>query len=322
MRKFFIKIVIVLICTSLIVISFFFFSTKGIGTAFDKSYVSVFEVKYNQLARKDREPSVILVGGSNLAFGIDQNLLAQKLSKPILNTGLHAGFNPVFMFEIIRDNVKAGDTIVLALEHDAYTGPNTFKKIGASLVMQAIDSHISIYKYIPITFYPQIIDELIPFTELKVKTQREDAGCRPNYVYTRCSFDGSGQMIFPRNTTTITDQSIKEKSAIKEKNLIINEYNIQYLVAFVKEMSKKGVDVILVGPALARNALIVSEQEYYDFYREIANRIGVKLVGDPNEYTFELEYIYDTIYHLNSKGEQKRTNILAYDLINYFKNNE
>ena len=36
-------------------------------------------------------PKVVLVGGSNLAFGIDSELISKSLGMPVVNMGLHAG---------------------------------------------------------------------------------------------------------------------------------------------------------------------------------------------------------------------------------------
>lgn len=319
MKRLLLKIVLVLVSSLLIITCFLFYTTKGMGTAFENTYVAVFETKYNQLVSKKREPSVILVGGSNLAFGIDQYLLSEELKRPVINTGVHAGFNPIFMTQIVRQNVMKGDTVVLSLEASSYTDINAFTKIGANLVMQAIDSHISLYKYIPINMYPQVVDELIPFTELKVKMQRENKGCAANTVYTSCSFDNNGQMVFPRGDATIAEATIKEKNTISQKDLLTAQKNINYLKKLVKELNSKGVDVVLVAPAISKHSIMVSEDEYRNFYQTIADEIGATLIGEPIKYTFELEYTYDTVYHLNSKGEKFRSLKLATDLLEYYK---
>lgn len=318
MNKLIVKLLVIMTGVFLIIFSFFAYATKGLGPAFGKSYVAVFETKYNQLISKDREPSVILVGGSNLAFGINQYLLSLKTNRPIINTGVHAGFNPIFMTEIIRDNVIEGDTVILAFETTAYTDLNAFTKIGAALVMQAIDTHISIYKYIPVQMYPQIIDELIPFVELKVKVQKEQKECTLNSAYSRCAFDENGQMIFSRNNNTITKEMINDKYTLSKERLVIKEENMNYLSKFVNDLKNKGVDVVIVAPAISKQAFGFTNEEYIEFYDKISERLEVKLICNPLDYAYNLEYMYDTIFHLNSAGENIRTLQLANDLMRYF----
>ena len=71
----------------------------------------------HQYAQSILEPKIILVGGSNLAFGIASDSIEKALEKPVVNFGLYAGFGLTFVLKEAVTEVKKGDVIVLCPEY-------------------------------------------------------------------------------------------------------------------------------------------------------------------------------------------------------------
>lgn len=72
-----------------------------------------------RLLQETPSPRIILFGGSNIAFGIDSEMMAQELGIPVINDGLHAGLGIIPLNEI-RDYIRQGDIIILSLESHTF----------------------------------------------------------------------------------------------------------------------------------------------------------------------------------------------------------
>ena len=58
-------------------------------------------------------PKIVVIGNSNVAFGIDSKVLARAFGRPAVNAGLHAGFSGVFLERMADVNPVPGDVYVL-----------------------------------------------------------------------------------------------------------------------------------------------------------------------------------------------------------------
>ena len=54
-------------------------------------------VKMAMIDEASRESAIVLLGGSNVAFGFDSRVLKEKTGMPVINAGLHAGLGLRFM---------------------------------------------------------------------------------------------------------------------------------------------------------------------------------------------------------------------------------
>jgi hypothetical protein len=74
-------------------------------------------------------PRVILVGGSNLMFGVDSAVLEEALGVTVVNMGVFGGLGLLAPIEVILPHVRKGDTVVLVPEYEMlFTGLWPFQK--------------------------------------------------------------------------------------------------------------------------------------------------------------------------------------------------
>ena len=82
-------------------------------------YFIIYKITYNQAAVKNdfmaaiidkheiangiKQPKLIFAGGSNLAFGIDSELIEKKIGKKVVNLSLHAGLGLEFILNELKD---------------------------------------------------------------------------------------------------------------------------------------------------------------------------------------------------------------------------
>ena len=112
MKKFIKKVTtfaLVLMLCLLALIGFDFFL---IGSQYKYSYNASLVDKVDRL-RQINEPKIILVGNSNLSFGIFSDLIETEFNMPVVNLGLHGGLGNAFHEEIAKLNINEGDIVVV-----------------------------------------------------------------------------------------------------------------------------------------------------------------------------------------------------------------
>ena len=62
-------------------------------------------------------PKVVLVGGSNLPFGIKSQMIEDALGMPVVNMGLHAGLGMNFILSEVEKDIHKGDIVIVSLEY-------------------------------------------------------------------------------------------------------------------------------------------------------------------------------------------------------------
>ena len=92
----------------------------------------------------------------------------------------------------------------------------------------------------------------------------------------------------------------------------------KYLKSFNSEMISKDIKVIYVPPIYNESASILDSKFIEESVSELRNR-GVNFIEPPKDYFYTNEYFFDTIYHLNKKGIDKRMLQLSNDLNSVIK---
>ncbi|NLK94925.1 MAG: hypothetical protein GX275_07010 [Clostridiales bacterium] len=301
-KNIFILILIVLITISIIIMAGFRNDTfvSGITLKIDL-------VKTTMDSDKKR---IILIGGSNVVYGINSELIESKLNNEyeVINFGLHAGAGLKYYLDIVTPYTKEGDIIIILPEYEHYFNDSFY---GSDALAEMIE------------FYPPGI-----FT-LSIE-QYKAIGEKMN-VYL---FDDKIKRILKNNKETPSDKMFnehcdlishlgKEGKEISGRDKILHgerTYNsavIPYIDSFAEEMDQKGAKVVYDFPPIPENRYI--EETYYFIHDKLKNELDVDIIGDKEDYTYPVSYFYDTGYHLNTIGREIRSNQLAEDIENYLK---
>ena len=304
------KLCIVFALSSIVIVCLFFSIVSGEST-FDDTYQSVIQRKYTHL-KETNEKKIIIVGGSSAGFGIDASYLEEKTGYKVVNMRLHAGFGNLFNTEIIKSNVNKGDIVILAYEYNL--NKDCFKSLGnIELITTGIDSNLSIYQQLPFRTYKEILGNMINYAKKKYTYSPTSSG-----VYSSQAFDKNGNMTFVRNKFVLENYkaNIDYYGQITQNDLQSTDENLDYLRDFKKWIQNKEALVYFSAPPVLNQAIDVIENDLNN-YKACLEMSGIKFISNPNDYIFDEEYMYDTIYHCNSKGERKRSELLYKDLKSY-----
>ncbi len=81
-------------------------------------------IEKHKLLSTTPSPRLILVGGSNVAFGFDSEYLSRVLKLPVINMALHGGLGLRFALNEVAPYIRKNDLIVVAPEYPQFDDPN------------------------------------------------------------------------------------------------------------------------------------------------------------------------------------------------------
>jgi len=117
--KFLRKLLFVTLLVALMV-GWIFFATRP-----DDKHLYQASLLKSRLLKETPSPRIIVVGGSNVAFGIDSELMELELGIPVINDGLHVALGIAPLNEI-KSFLQPGDIVIISLEYYNFTDDPSF----------------------------------------------------------------------------------------------------------------------------------------------------------------------------------------------------
>lgn len=273
---------------------------------------------------------IVLVGGSNLAFGINSPLIESVTGCPVANMGMNGYFGVRYMLSQAEAGLREGDVAVIALEHDnfvksvegtptdllmiAKTYPRTMSHMTPLQLARAAAT-------IPFVVRSKIdrladdaaqamYDKLFPDTA----TDDEDAaGVSIDQVESFAGFTPEGDLVSHLNITW----PYKREQGLDLSALPVEQELMPLLRGFAERMNLRGVDVVFSYTPLIR--------DFHDRHATALERIDTSVrreLGDvlqvpstPKDFVYEEDQFFDTVYHLNRSGRDIRSRRLSRDIV-------
>lgn len=277
---------------------------------YDQTFLGELSPKYDRLNAID-EPKIIVVGGSNVAFGLDSALLEQHVGMPVVNFGLYATLGTKMMMDLSKANLNEGDIVILAPEMDPQTLSLYFN---AEAALQGIESDWSMLRYIPKENYADLAGGLYEYVTAKIR-YLQNGRLDPSGVYNRDSFNQYGDIVYPRPYNTMLLGYDPNKTIELTAKLFDEEF-IDYVNAYTADCKERDVTVYFTFPPMNAAAMSSANTEdtLFDFYRYLYENLACEVIGNVNDYIIDEDYFFDSNFHLNDSGVILRTSLLAHDI--------
>lgn len=306
MRKLFLKISFLILTIYFSGASlYYFFPFKGMSA--DEDYMAAIIDKHKRLD-SFKQPKIILVGGSNLAFGIDSKLLEQELSKPVVNMGLHVNLGLPFILNEVKESIRDSDVIIISPEY--YLGIGNYK-----LIRHTAELYPPAKKYISMSTaeviygrYEMFWDDLqrdvghlqnviLYFHNPDFVTKAESN----SFIYRRTIFNEYGDVVAHLNK--------KQPAKYKTNGIKYKPYDdfITDMNDFAVYVESKKAAVYFVYPPYPQSCRPEDKNHIRDFEKIISEKLTIKVISTPDDFLFPGYYFFNTSYHLNGTGRKKRT---------------
>ncbi|SOD95097.1 hypothetical protein [Spirosoma fluviale] len=261
------------------------------------SYVAASLDKENRL-EVAMSPRIVLVGGSNLALGVDCQALSKHTHVNVVNMGLHAGLGLNFILNEALSGVKYGDTVILSIEYFLEDGN---KKLMAQLA-DVNPSAISKMKLSLSDRLRILVSQLqlcLSSTFYKIINKQDDP------IYYREGFNKYGDLKTHFNQKKPTAPS---GSVVFTNTDYVN--GIKEINKFIESVKIKGAKVYFTYPAFQRSTYNLNKEKLNSLANQYDKELVCPILGSMETFVFDDKYFFDTVYHLDSIGIQKRTEIM------------
>jgi hypothetical protein len=246
-----------------------------------------------------KSPRLIFIGGSNLAFGLDSKTIADSLKMNVVNMGLHAGLGVAFVLNQAENYIKKGDKIVLSVE---YGLTNLGDK---KLFTQLIDIHPNSANYLGNSFNDKL--RLIDINWQRCVSSLFFAAIQnPNEkVYKRSGFSAEGDVLAHLDQPQAAHLANMGKMDFRDYSEEITVLN-----AFIDAANQKGAQVFYTFPTYIESEYKLNKSVLNQYENQFKNQLHCPIINTPETFVFPNEDFFDTAYHLNKNGREKRTELM------------
>ena len=273
-----------------------------------RSSTSLLFAKIDKNARLKEAPSprLIMVGGSNLSFGINSQMIKDALSLNPINTGIHASIGLKYMMDDVLDDIRPGDIVVIAPEYQQFYGDAAYGRNELLRIVMEIDrdslNNLNTKQWLQILpYFPKFALSKLKPSEYFFQ-QSKNVG-----VYERRAFNQYGDVDIHWNLQS------KEVEPISQLPNDFNEKLIKEMVNFREKVKQKGADVYVTFPGYQEGSFKNSEEEIANLKTKLIENDFI-LLGSPERYKIPNNMMYDIFYHLSKEKVELRTRRLIEDL--------
>lgn len=270
------------------------------------SYHAGFLDKYERL-KALKEPKIILMGDSGVAFGMDSGKIEEAFQMPVVNMGLFNSLGQSFYQETVRPYINAGDIVVLITQENDWNGDGPRGIEDCMNAWTTIENHFYLWENIPRESVWDMV-EAFP-TYLRNVTQLWITGKgntpRPDVAYARQAFNQYGDIAYPRpNTTMPTDVG---GSVLSED---VSDAMFSYWNGLNEDVSQMGATLLMSCSPLYKPTHI----DFDILQKKIEEKLSFPMISQLEQYIYPYEYFFDGVPHLNDQGVSVRTEQLISDL--------
>lgn len=278
----------------------------------DNNYLAAVLDK-DSLVRRTASPKIILVGGSNLAFGIDSHMMEDSLHVNVVNMGLYAKLGLRYMLAQAKPYIRAGDIIIVVPEYDQFygnfaNGDNTLNTALLYAPADRLGDFIKSYSVIDVVLRPRVERARRAFLELAAASiGRKDQYFPPdtNPVYNRHSFNDLGDVVSHLNLKSMDPDSIYVRPLPPLKTF--NAKTIDDLNDVAETARRAGARSYFMFPSFMQRAWVVSDKQVDSLTFRLRKDMKMPFIGTPQDFVFPDTMFYNTRFHLNRIGRAERT---------------
>jgi hypothetical protein len=261
-------------------------------------------IKKDSLLLNESSPRIIFLGGSNLSLGLNSEMIKDSLKLNPINTGIGAAIGIRYMLENTLQYVKKGDIVVFAPEYwHFYSGWNLGSETLVHLIMDVNKSKIKLLSLKQIFNCTPFIGNYI-LSKLDISAY---LNVEKNDLYGVNSFNQYGDSYRHWNM---------ERIKFNTYTILFDLYNhkvIKGVKTYTQKYQEKGAVLLVSYPCYqdisfknAEKAIKKIEQEYIS--------AGFTILGTPERYMMPDSLMFDTPYHPNKAGVDRRTRLLIEDI--------
>lgn len=264
---------------------------------------------------------IIIVGNSNVAFGVDSALAEELLHEGgldygVYNFGLYGSLGTKMMLELVRGRIEEGDIIVLVPELAEQPLSTYFS---AQEAWYALDGDMSMFWAFSGDEQGALAGAYASYTAEKLQYANSGTPAQGSGVYASSSFDGRGDLNNYDRSNNIMSGGYDINNMISLDASLFSPDFVSYVNEYARVVQNKGAAMYFSFPPINARAL-TGGTSALEFQSAVAQLLSFPVISDVRNYIMDYEWFYDSNFHLNSSGMTVRTVQLVNDIKNQLGN--
>lgn len=254
-----------------------------------------------------QEPKIILVGNSNLAFGINSKMIEDALGMPVVNLGGHGGLGNQFHYNLAKRNMGEGDIVVVVPTELDDGGIND-----TELAWVTIENHEGFWEFVPQEDWFEMLKALPQYCVRTIVYYITGMENENAYMwYARSAFNEYGDISYPRETGQM------DASRFTGQLPTTTDIGIEQLNSFATYCEEQNAKCLVAWYPIMFSEYTASGTDFERYQQELREKVQCDYISDYKDYLLEPEFFLDTQYHLTDEGTTIRTKQLIKDLQNW-----
>ena len=264
---------------------------------------------------------IIVVGNSNIAFGVD-SALAEELLKAggldysVCNFGLYGSLGTKMMLDVAIKEARRGDVVVLATEFSSQSLSTYFSPVEA---WYALDYDLSMFLSFPEEQRGALAGAFAGYVAEKYGYYSSGSPAQPSGIYAASSFDEHCDLKNFNREYNIMSGGYDANNPISLDGGLFTADFVGYVNDCSAYLSGKGASLWLSFPPINASAL-TADYDAAGFQHEVISLFDCPVISDIDDYIMDEGWFYDSNFHLNSAGMTMRTVQLVNDIKNQLGN--
>ena len=248
---------------------------------------------------------IVLLGNSNLVFGIDSAMIEQELGIPVVNMGLHGGLGNAFHERMAEFNIQKGDIYILC--HSSYADDDSIDN--AELAWITIENHFELWKLLRWKDFYKMAQALPVYLRKTIDIHSAVSGNGDaGDIYSRSAFNEYGDCGIEREGSIYTElEWISAPS--------VNSIAVERINSLSGRLKSRGATLLVAGFPIGMGEKTDDKEKFVDFQTDLEEMLECPVISDCTDYMYDYSCFYDYNYlHLNSGGAKLRTRQLISDI--------
>jgi hypothetical protein len=270
----------------------------------ETSYNAVIIDKFKRL-QETPSPKIVLLAGSNFAYGINSKLIADSLQKPVVNMAIHYDYGTKFMLNQISNELRQGDTVIMGFEYIIESKGNKseqllmaryFPKAKEWIRFDDFFEEIRENGQMRINIFKTVLERIYKNEEISYQISDTTS------VFFRGATNEYGDLISHYNNPSIKPiprAILSDKVSLKDA---IDDMNV-----FYEAMKSKDIKVYFVFPTYSEKNYAFDKKIIDKYQKEYDKYAKFPILGTPSDFVFADSLYQDMAYHLTEKGGEIRT---------------
>jgi hypothetical protein len=269
------------------------------------------------LLHRQLEPRVILLGGSNVVFGVDSPTLQRATGLNPVNMALTAPLGMGFMLNDIEPELRSGDLVILSFEYEHFLRDLTSWQD----IMLMLEQRPEAFMRLEFKQQKLVLDRGLSYisriARCRIDSIRGRTATSAPQFLERKALNQYGDFVAHHGLPSPGE--LRNMGPMPDFNPAFARNKIECVNAFVRRCVRRGIRVAYAFPPLEENEFAANSQQIHQIASLFEQHLEAEILTEPKTSVFPATEFFDGVYHLKVTAKGTHTNTLAARISDRFK---